>query len=59
MVKATDILKETLIAQSRRKIKRHGFEGHHMFENALNENMGKVDAIFKQAGFDIAKELSE
>lgn len=42
-----------------RKIKKYGFEGHHMFEKALNENMGKVDDIFKKAGFDIAKELSK
>lgn len=42
-----------------RKIKQHGFEGRHMFENALKENMGRIDDIFTKVGLDIAKELSE
>lgn len=42
-----------------RKIKKYGFEGRHMFENALNDNMGVLDDIFKKVGFDISKELSE
>lgn len=43
----------------RRKIKAQGFKGAHMFEKALNENYNKVEAIFRDAGFNIAKELSE
>jgi len=43
----------------RRKIMAKGFEGAHMFEKALNENLSKVEAIFKEAGFDMIKELSE
>jgi hypothetical protein len=42
-----------------RKIKLHGFEGRHMFENALKENMSEIQTIFNKAGFDIATELSE
>jgi len=43
----------------RRAIARHGIKGVHMFEEALNENMGKIEEIFNNAGFSIAKELSE
>ena len=42
-----------------RKIKLHGFEGRHMFENALKENMSVIDDIFTKVGFDIARELGE
>lgn len=43
----------------RRAIARKGIKGVHMFEEALTQNMGKITAIFKKAGFDITKELSE
>lgn len=43
----------------RRKIGKKGFSGVHMFENALNENWGKIQKIFDGAGFEIARELNE
>ncbi len=43
----------------RRKIGQKGFPGAHMFERALDENMGEIQDIFDRAGFDIARELSE
>lgn len=43
----------------RRKIGQKGFPGAHMFENALNENMDKIQNIFDKAGFDIARELGQ
>lgn len=51
------VRKVSIIISSRAK--RYGIKGAHMFENALNENMDKIEAIFKKAGFDMAKELSE
>ena len=42
----------------RRKIGQRGFPGAHMFEKALDENMGKLMEIFDRAGFEIAKELN-
>lgn len=41
----------------RRKIKSKGFAGAHMFEQALKDNLSRVEAIFMQAGFALAKEL--
>lgn len=43
----------------RKKIAVKGFEGAHMFENALTENKEKLEEIFNRAGFDIAQKLSE
>lgn len=43
----------------RRKIRRHGFKGAHMFEKALNENFSQVQSIFKNMGLTIVRELSE
>lgn len=42
----------------RRSIGRKGFEGRHMFEKALNENLGKVQNIFEKQGLQIVKELN-
>jgi len=41
------------------RAKKYGIKGVHMFENALNENMDKIEVIINKAGFDIVKELSE
>ncbi len=43
----------------RRKIAKKGFEGAHMFEKALAEEWSTVDNIFNNAGFKIAKELTQ
>jgi len=42
----------------RRKIGKKGFEGAHMFENALDENWDRVVGVFKERGFDIARKLN-
>ena len=41
----------------RRKIGRRGFEGAHMFEKAVTENQGKLDAMAERWGLKIATEL--
>lgn len=41
----------------RRKIGKKGFPGVRMFERALDENMGTLQAVFDHYGFNIAKEL--
>lgn len=43
----------------RRAIAKKGIKGVHMFEEALNQNMGEIGAIFKKDGFDITTKLSE
>lgn len=43
----------------RRKIGKKGFEGAHMFEKGLSENMPKLIEIFNRKGFVIARRLSE
>jgi hypothetical protein len=43
----------------RRKIGRKGFEGAHMFEDALEQNWGKVERIFDNMGFKIVRELDQ
>jgi len=43
----------------RRKIGRKGFPGAAMFENALNKGWPKLRKIFDDAGFEIARKLSE
>lgn len=40
-----------------RKIKTKGFEGHHMFEQALHDNLSRVEGIFAKHGMTIAQEL--
>lgn len=42
----------------RRKIGKKGFPGVFMFERALDENMGKIQTIFENAGFEIARRLN-
>lgn len=42
----------------RRKIGAHGFEGRHMFEKALTENLGRIETMATAAGLTIATELS-
>ena len=42
-----------------RKIKAEGFEGAHMFEKAVTENIGRIESMAKAAGLTIAMELSE
>jgi hypothetical protein len=42
----------------RRKIGQKGFPGFHMFEKALTENLGKIDAMADKEGFAIAVELN-
>ena len=42
----------------RRKIKAKGFEGAHMFEQALTENWPAVQGIFSRYGITIAQELN-
>lgn len=42
----------------RRKIGARGFEGRHMFEKAVTENLGRIEAMAKAAGLSIATELS-
>jgi len=39
------------------RAKRYGIKGVHMFENAFNENLGKIEVIFNKAGLDIVTEL--
>jgi hypothetical protein len=41
----------------RRKIGQKGFEGRHMFEKALTENSGRIEAMAQAEGFKIAVEL--
>lgn len=43
----------------RRSIGRKGFPGAHMFENALNENISRVQAAFEKQGLSIAVELQK
>ena len=43
----------------RRKIGKKGFTGAFMFEKAFNENINKIQKIFDNAGFEIAKALNE
>lgn len=43
----------------RRKIGRKGFEGAHMFENALDQNWSKVERIFDNMGFKIVRDLEQ
>ena len=42
----------------RRKIKAKGFEGAHMFEQALQDNLTRVEAMFTKVGFTMATELN-
>ena len=42
----------------RRKIGMKGFEGRHMFEKAVTENIGKIEAMAQACGLTIATELS-
>lgn len=56
MEKATAVKKEFVF---RRKIGKKGFEGAHMFENALNNNWSRLQRIFDKNGFEIARELAQ
>lgn len=42
----------------RRKIGARGFEGRHMFEKAVTENLGRIETMAKASGLTIATELS-
>lgn len=42
----------------RRKIGQKGFEGAHMFEKALTENIGKLQQMAEREGFTIATEMN-
>lgn len=42
----------------RRKIGLRGFDGRHMFERAVTENMGRIEAMAQAAGLIIATELN-
>ncbi len=42
----------------RRKIAQKGFDGAHMFERAVTENMARLDAMAEARGLLIVKELS-
>lgn len=42
----------------RRSIGKKGFEGRHMFEKAVSENLGRLETMAKKAGLTIATELS-
>jgi hypothetical protein len=42
-----------------RKIKLQGFEGRHMFEKAVSENQGVLDAMAARYGLTIATELNK
>lgn len=42
----------------RRKIGQKGFDGAHMFEKALEQNLPQIEAIFARAGLTITKELN-
>jgi hypothetical protein len=42
----------------RRKIGQKGFDGAHMFEHALQQNIARVEALFIKEGFAIARELT-
>lgn len=43
----------------RRKIGQKGFEGAHMFEKAVTENLGRIDAMAQAEGFAIAVNLDK
>lgn len=43
----------------RAKIGKKGFPGAHMFEKGLDKNWPKVQKMFDDAGFEIARELEE
>lgn len=42
----------------RRSIGKKGFEGRHMFEKAVTENIGRIEAMAQICGLQIAVELS-
>jgi hypothetical protein len=42
----------------RRKIGQKGFEGRHMFEKAVTENQGRLNAMAQAAGLTITTELN-
>ncbi len=42
----------------RRKIKAKGFDGAHMFEQAIQDNLTRVEAMFTKVGFTITTELN-
>lgn len=42
----------------RRKIGQKGFEGAHMFERALRENQGKLQAMAQREGLNLVMELN-
>lgn len=42
----------------RRKIGLKGFEGRHMFEKAVSENIGRIEDMAKACGLTMATELS-
>ncbi len=42
----------------RRKIGQKGFDGVHMFEKALSENMGKLDELADACGLAIVRDLN-
>jgi len=43
----------------RRKIGQKGFEGAHMFEKSVTENLGRIDTMAQAEGFKIAVELDK
>ena len=43
----------------RRKIRQKGFEGAHMFERALTENMGRLQALAEAEGLAVSREMTE
>lgn len=43
----------------RRKIGQKGFEGAHMFERALTENMGRLQALAESEGLAVSREMAE
>jgi hypothetical protein len=42
----------------RRSIGKKGFEGRHMFEKAVTENIGRIEAMAQACGLQIAVELN-